>query len=135
MTRELLIHADWLATVERLGGAEQLEEEAAREVRCAVDLLRLTLAYCLGSMGLRLTAGWAEASGLAAFSKVALLKRLRRTAPWLETLVGRLLLRSLIAAIIPAPPLAAIRCAAQRLNRHIREPTGRRRCQTVSPLS
>ena len=108
---------------------------AAREVRCAVDLLRLTLAYCLGSMGLRLTAGWAEASGLAAFSNVALLKRLRRTAPWLETLVGRLLLRSLIAAIIPAPPLAAIRCAAQRLKRHIREPTRRRRCQTVSPLS
>lgn len=99
MARESLIHTDWLATIEQLGGAAHLEEEAralgafrrAREVRSAVDLLRLTLAYCLGSMGLRLTAGWAEACGLASLSNVALLKRLRRTAPWLEVLVGRLL--------------------------------------------
>ena len=70
MTHESLLNAGWLSTVDRLGGAEQLETEArevgafrrAREVKCAVDLLRLTLAYCLGSMGLRLTAAWAEAS-------------------------------------------------------------------------
>lgn len=62
----------------------------AREVKCAVDLLRLTLAYCLGTKGLRLTAGWAEATGLAAMSNVALLKRLRKTVPWLVLLAGRL---------------------------------------------
>ncbi len=109
MRRESLIQADWLSTVEHLGGATHLEEEAralgafrrAREVRCAVDLLRLTLAYCLGSMGLRRTAGWAEAVGLAAFSNVALLKRLRRTAPWLEVLVGRLLATNGEAAQAP----------------------------------
>jgi hypothetical protein len=56
-----------------------------------VDLLRLTLAYCLGSMGLRLTAAWAEAVGLASLSNVALLKRLRKMLPWLEILVARLL--------------------------------------------
>src|SRR5215470_13183707 len=92
MTHESLLNAGWLSTVDRLGGAEQLETEAreigafrrAREVKCAVDLLRLTLAYCLGSMGLRLTAAWAEASGLAILSNVALLQRLRNMVAWLE---------------------------------------------------
>src|SRR5262249_52238262 len=96
---ESLVNAGWLSTLDRLGGAEQLETEArevgafrrAREVKCAVDLLRLTLAYCLGSMGLRLTAAWAEASGLAILSNVALLQRLRS---WLEVLVARLLTSS-----------------------------------------
>ena len=49
------------------------------------------LAYRLGTMGLRLTAAWAEAAGLASVSNVALLKQLRKTLPWLEALVGRLL--------------------------------------------
>jgi hypothetical protein len=110
MARGSLIHTDWLATIEQLGGAAHLEAEArdfgafrrAREVRSAVDLLRLTLAYCLGSMGLRLTAGWAEACGLATLSNVALLKRLRRTAPWLEVLVGRLLAADRPAAARPS---------------------------------
>jgi hypothetical protein len=92
MTRESLLNAGWLNTIERLGGAEKLEKEArevgafrrVREVKCAVDLLRLTLAYCLGAMGLRLTAAWAETVGLASLSNVALLKRLRKTVPWLE---------------------------------------------------
>jgi IS4 transposase len=42
-------------------------------------------------MGLRLTAAWAEAIGLASLSNVAVLKRLRHMAPWLEILVARLL--------------------------------------------
>jgi hypothetical protein len=99
MTHESLLNADWQSIIDRLGGAERLEQEArevrafrrVREVKCAVDLLRLTLAYCLGTMGLRLTAAWAEATGLASLSNVALLKRLRKTLPWLEALVGRLL--------------------------------------------
>jgi Transposase DDE domain len=99
MTRESLLNAGWLDTVDRLGGAKRLEIEArkvgafrrVREVKCAVDLLRLTLAYCLGAMGLRLTAAWAETVGLASLSNVALLKRLRKTVPWLEILVGRLI--------------------------------------------
>lgn len=99
MTRESLFAADWQSIIDRLGGREQLEIEArqlrafrrARQVKCAVDLLRLTLAYCLGATGLRLTAAWAEAIGLASLSNVALLKRLRPMAPWLESLVARLL--------------------------------------------
>ena len=85
MTHESLPNPGWAATVARLGGAKLLEREAracgafqrAREVRSAVDLLRLTLAYCLGTSGLRLTAAWAEAIGLASLSNVALLKRLQ----------------------------------------------------------
>jgi Transposase DDE domain len=99
MMHESLLGKDWLATVARFGGPELLDKEAreigafrrARAVKCPVDLLRLTLAYCLGTMGLRLTAGWAEAVGLASLSNVALLKRLRNMAPWLELLVARLL--------------------------------------------
>jgi hypothetical protein len=99
MTHESLLDRDWLAIVARFGGAEHLEREAretdafrrARAIKCGVDLLRLTLAYCLGSMGLRLTAAWAEAAGLASLSNVAVLKRLRGMAPWLEILVARLL--------------------------------------------
>jgi Transposase DDE domain len=99
MTRESLSNPDWLRTVDRLGGAELLEEEArefgafqrSRKVQCAVDQLRLVLAYCWGAWGLRLTAAWAEAVGLASLSNVALLKRLRNSAEWLEQLVCRLL--------------------------------------------
>ena len=99
MTNESLLDKDWDAAVARFGGAEHLENEAralgvfrrVRALKCASDLLRLTLAYCLGSMGLRLTAAWAEAIGLASLSNVALLKRLRSMVPWLEILVARLL--------------------------------------------
>ena len=99
MTRESLSNPEWLRTVDRLGGTEVLEKEArefgafekARKVKCAVDHLRLVLAYCLGTRGLRLTAAWAEAIGLASLSNVALLKRLRKSADWLERLVSRLI--------------------------------------------
>jgi hypothetical protein len=99
MTRESLSNAEWLRTVDRFGGATLLEQEAresgafekARKIKCAVDQLRLVLAYCWGKGGLRLTAAWAEAIGLASLSNVALLKRLRNSADWLERIVGRLL--------------------------------------------
>lgn len=99
MTRESLTNAGWSTTLDQLGGAGRLEQEAreagaferSRAVKNAVDLLRLALAYCLGSMGLRSTAAWAEAIGLASLSNVALLKRLRKMAPWLEQIVARLI--------------------------------------------
>lgn len=99
MTHESLLNDDWGWMVERLGGAETLTESAratkafvrARGVRSAVDLLRLTLAYCLSHTGLRGTAGWAAAVGLAKLSDVALLLRLRNTSDWLLHLIARLL--------------------------------------------
>jgi hypothetical protein len=94
-----LLNADWQATVERLGGAANLStsarESAAflrpRGVPDAIIMLRLVLAYCLGHRGLRLTAAWAAASGLADISNVALLYRLQQCGRWLEYLVGWML--------------------------------------------
>jgi hypothetical protein len=99
MAHSELTTSDWDRTVERLGGADALEVEARetgafqrpREVKCAVDQLQLVFAYCLGLMGLRLTAAWAEGVGLASLSNVALLGRLRNSVPWLERIVARLL--------------------------------------------
>ena len=99
MTRESLVSHDWEDVVGRLGGAAVLEGSArdtkaflrARAIASAVDLLRLILAYCLGERGLRSTAAWATAIGLADISNVALLKRLRRCGDWLALLVGEAL--------------------------------------------
>src|SRR3979490_1818115 len=99
MTSESLSNSEWLRTVDRLGGADFLEYEArefdafarARGVKCAVDQLRLVLAYCWGTRGLRLTAAWAEAMELASLSNVALLKRLRNSVDWVEEMVGRMI--------------------------------------------
>jgi hypothetical protein len=99
MTHESLLNADWRWIVDRLGGRRFLETSArdskafqrAREVRCAVDLLRLILAYCLGERGLRSTAVWAAAVGLVDISNVAILKRLRKSSEWLTLLVGHAL--------------------------------------------
>ncbi len=48
------------------------------------------LVYVLSGLSLRGTAAWAEASGEASLSDVALLKRLRGCGPWLAELCGRL---------------------------------------------
>ena len=107
MTRESLRSRDWKRLVGRLGGADLLEREGRevgaftrkREVVCAVDLLRLVLAYCLSGMGLRLTAGWAEATGFASLSNVALLKRVRKTRGWLETILARLVSKRVVSRV------------------------------------
>ena len=99
MTHDLLLNEDWVSVVDRLGGEASLSESARstgafvrrRGVASAVDLLRLILAYCLGAGGLRLTAAWAAAAGLADISNVALLKRLGRCGDWLGTLIGQVL--------------------------------------------
>ena len=97
MAHEIATQDTWTETVGRLGGAEWLEAEGracgafqrVRQITCAVDFLQIVLAYCLGAKGLRLTAAWAEAFGLASLSNVALLKRVRKALPWLEILVAR----------------------------------------------
>ncbi len=99
MAVDLSSEADWSAIVGRLGGVQSLEASARetkafvrpREVSNPVDLLRLLLAYCLGDCGLRLTATWAAAIGLADLSNVAVLYRLRQSGAWLTHLVGQAL--------------------------------------------
>jgi hypothetical protein len=99
MTHESLVNRDWESVVARLGGAPTLETSARetkaflrpRVIACAVDLLRLVLAYCLGERGLRSTAAWAAAVKLADMSNVGLLYRLRQCGDWLSVLVGEAL--------------------------------------------
>jgi len=99
MTCESLGNRDWKHIVDRLGGRESLETGArdtkaflrARAIENAVDLLRMILAYCLGARGLRCTAAWAHAVGLADISNVALLYRLRQCGDWLALLIGQTL--------------------------------------------
>jgi hypothetical protein len=104
MAHESFSSRDWDEIVARLGGAAALDESARqtkaflrpRRISCAVDLLRLVLAYCLGKGGFRSTAFWAATTGLADISDVALLQRLRRSGDWLALLVGQAL-----AAVAP----------------------------------
>ena len=99
MRAESLVKQDWSGVVARLGGAEALKLTAretkafirAREIKSAVDLLRLILAYCLGEQGLRSTAAWATSVGLVDISCVAVLYRLRQCGDWFALLVGQLL--------------------------------------------
>ena len=99
MTHESLLNGDWQSIVARLGGAKMLDASARetkaflrpREIKNAVDLLRMILAYCLGERGLRLTAAWATSVGLVDISNVALLYRLRQCGDWLTFLVGEAL--------------------------------------------
>jgi hypothetical protein len=99
MTHESLVNEDWRSVVARLGGAKALNESARstkaflrpREIKDAVDLLRMILAYCLGERSLRLTAAWATSVGLVDISGVGLLYRLRQCGDWLELLVGKAL--------------------------------------------
>ena len=99
MKTDSLLNKDWLSVVARLGGAASLTISARetkafvrpREIRDAVDLLRLILAYCLGGRGLRAIAAWAAAVGLADVSNPAILYRLRNCGDWLARLIGQTL--------------------------------------------
>jgi hypothetical protein len=132
MTRESLMTQDWEGVVARLGGATTLEQSArdtkaflrARAIATAVDLLRLILAYCLSDRGLRSTAAWATAIGLANLSNVALLQRLRRCGDWLALLVGEALAaaapqasRGRLIRIIDATTVPKAGAAAKRGNK------------------
>ncbi len=127
MTHESLVNQDWTNVVARLGGPEMLNRSARetrafvrpREIRNAVDLLRLVLAF--GDRGLRSTAAWATAIGLVDMSNVGLLYRLRQCGDWLALLVGQALAaaapeasRGRTIRIIDATTVAKAGSAAKR---------------------
>jgi hypothetical protein len=83
MPHASLSNQDWQVIVDRLGGAKAIGTLArqtraflrARGIATAVDLLGLLLSYCLGERGLRSTAAWASAVGLADISNSLPLRR------------------------------------------------------------
>jgi len=131
MKHASLLHGDWCQVVDRLGGAPAIEASArqtkafqrARGVPGAVVLRRLVLAYYLRQGGLRSTAAWASAVGLADISKVALLNRLRGCGDWLAALIGALLAaqapsasRGRLVRLIDATAVPKAGAAARRGN-------------------
>jgi hypothetical protein len=89
----------WNHLLSRVGSTEELEATAKasgalrrrREIKSAADLLRVALAYGSCGMSLRAVAAWAATQGLGELSDVAVLKRLRASAVWLQGIVVRLL--------------------------------------------
>jgi hypothetical protein len=94
-----LIFGDWERTYQELnldleGSARQARALLRRRgIRLASDLLRLVLMYAQSDCSLRWLGAWALLQGIGYLSDVALLKRLRRTGPWLGRLIGLLLER------------------------------------------
>jgi hypothetical protein len=97
------LDSGWKELLGRFGSVEQLEGSAKasgalvrrREIKSAEDLLRLALAYGPCGKSLRETAAWAQSIGVGELSDVAVLKRLRGCAGWLQELVGGLLAKRL----------------------------------------
>jgi hypothetical protein len=76
-----LLPADWEAGARQCGALRR-----CRNVKSAEILLRLIFLHVAGGLSLRQTAVRARAFGWASLSDVALLKRLRASANWLESL-------------------------------------------------
>src|SRR2546427_12350973 len=92
MTETNLIRGwTWEDVVCRLGEHVDLEESArakgaikrTRTIKTAEQVLRLVLAYVLSGLSFRPAPAWAEATGHASLSDVALLKRLRGCHDWM----------------------------------------------------
>jgi len=110
MNTQTLVENQWPYLLSLLPSDVDLEESARRTgalvrkrgVGSAEALLRLVFACALCDMPLRHTAAWAQVSGIASVSNVALLKRLRGSNEWLGYLLGRKL-----AERAPPPALSA----------------------------
>ena len=96
MDAKTLLEYEWPYLLSFFPDEEELERTARetgaitrkRGVASASTLLRLSLAYGFCGLSLRQTAAWAQVTGIADISNVALLKRLRSSADWLGLLLG-----------------------------------------------
>ena len=79
-----------------------------RQIKSGHDLLHLALAYSAGAPSLRRTAAWAEVSGLAQMSNVAVLGRLQGADEFLRAVVSALLAERQHAAL-PRGPARRVR--------------------------
>lgn len=92
MNSETPFEVDWDYLITCLPELEVSARECGaltrrRAVDSAETLLRLALVHAFCDHSLRETAAWAEVSGVAEISDVALLKRFRRCGPWLAHLI------------------------------------------------
>ena len=92
MSSESPFEVDWEYLAACLPELEMSARECGaltrrRVIDSAETLLRLALVHAFCDHSLRETAAWAEISGVAEISDVALLKRFRRCGPWLAHLV------------------------------------------------
>lgn len=76
-----------------------------REITSAESLLRLAMVYGYCGFSLRQTAAWAQTADVAQLSDVAVLKRLRKAAPWLGRVLGAKLAQRAQARFPSAPNL------------------------------
>jgi hypothetical protein len=92
MNNEAPFEVDWDYLLACLPELDRSAKECGaltrrRVVDSAETLLRLALVHAYCDHSLRETAAWAEISGVADISDVALLKRFRRCGPWLAHLI------------------------------------------------
>lgn len=73
-----------------------------RGIRCALDLLRVALAYGVCDWSLRVLGAWCVLWGVGDLSDVALLNRLRRCHRWLGSLIVQLLQQRGLSLSSPA---------------------------------
>jgi hypothetical protein len=64
-----------------------------REIRSAIDLLRLLLMYVMNDWSLKMVAAWALLQEIGYLSDVAVLKRVRGCLAWLQMLISLILQR------------------------------------------
>jgi len=120
-----MLSEGWPALLARLPAAFDLETTARqhrallrrRGVPDAASLLRLALGYGAYGMSLRVTAGWAGVAAVAALSDVALLKRLRGAADWLQALLDALLAKRVRLPAGLARPLRLVDASSISLPR------------------
>lgn len=89
-----MVDEDWQALSNRIPvdidtlARETKALQRRREVKSALDLLRLVLAYSVCDWPLRLVGVWATVIGLGRLSDVATRKRLRHCQAWLGRIIG-----------------------------------------------
>lgn len=101
-----LVGRDWADTLEWLPeGLEDLLAQSGalqrrRTVRTGEELVRLGLAYSLLDLSLRSTAAWWSSLGQPSMSDVAVLKRLKSAAPFLDRVLNVMLARAAPGPVI-----------------------------------
>lgn len=99
MDQRCAVETGWAEVIAPLSRVVDLQTTARqsgalvrrREIRSAASLLRLVLAWAVGAQSLRQAAAWAGAVEGAEMGDAAVLRRLRKTGPWLSGLVEAVL--------------------------------------------